>query len=412
MIPRLLEARLLESASRFPAVTLTGPRQSGKTTLARKVFHEKPYLSLESQDTRRHATADPRSFLSQFPSGAVLDEIQRAPELATYLQELIDDDPRPGRWILTGSENFTLTASVAQSLAGRTAMLTLLPLSWAEIQRSGAAPKDLFEALLLGSYPRVFDAELAPSEWYDSYLSTYVERDVRQLLNIGDLASFRTYFELCAGRSGQLLNLSSLGADAGVSHHTAKSWLSVLEASYLVHQLRPSHSNITKRLVKSPKLHFVDVGLLCFLLGIRDPAQLANHPLRGAIFETWVVSEVLKAWTHGGERPALTYFRDRSGAEIDLLVERGSSTIAVEVKSGRTLVPDLFAPLRRFESMLATDRTKHELVLVYGGAQDITENGIRALPWDRIHEVPWTPAPAWRPQGRSPRAAARKRPRA
>ncbi len=298
MITRDLANSLLHAAGRFPAVTLTGPRQSGKSTLCRELFSEKPYVSLEAPDIRSFATDDPRAFLARYPDGAILDEVQRAPELPSYLQGLIDDDSTPGRWILTGSQDLALVESVSQSLAGRTAVLHLLPLARGEVIRFDRHPVGLDDAMLAGGYPRIFDHGLDPAEWISAYVATYVERDVRTIGAVGDLVMFQRFVELCAGRTGQLLNYSSLASDCGVSQPTAKAWLSVLETSFIAFRLPAFHSNRRKRLVKMPKLYFHDTGLACWLLGIRSADQVRSHPLRGALFETWVATEVLKGRTN------------------------------------------------------------------------------------------------------------------
>lgn len=301
VIPRDIAPLLRKAARNFPAVTLTGPRQSGKTTLCRALFPKLPYVSLEALDIRSFAIEDPRAFLAQFPKGAVIDEAQQAPDLPSYLQGIIDDDPKPGRWILTGSQNLSLLESVSQSLAGRSAVLNLLPLARSEVTRFKKHPRTLDETLLAGGYPRIFDRKLDPSEWLRSYVATYIERDVRTVSNVGDLATFQRFLELCAGRTSRLLNYSSLAADCGISQPTAKAWLSILETSFITFRLSPFHSNLRRRLVKMPKLHFHDSGLVCWLLGIREASQLRSHPLRGAIFESWVVSEILKHRTNRGE---------------------------------------------------------------------------------------------------------------
>jgi uncharacterized protein len=387
VVRRDAEPQLRSLARRFPVVTVMGPRQSGKTTLCRGVFGKLPYRSLETPDTRDFAELDPRGFLAELRHGAVLDEVQRAPQLLSYLQEIVDARGAPRPWVLTGSWNFALLATVSQSLAGRSAVLHLLPPSWDELLRFPRPPKSLREALWTGAYPRIHDQRLPAADFLSSYVATYVERDVRQMLNVGDLRTFQTFLQLCAARSGQLLNLSSLGADAGVSQPTARKWISVLEASYLVHLLRPFHRNLGKRLVKTPKLHFTDSGLLCFLLGIRTATELDRHPLRGAVFESWVVSEVLKSRLHRGVPPRLSFYRDQPGLEVDLVVEEGRRVEAVEIKSGQTIASDALASLVKFRERWSGERIPLRSWLVYGGDTPQNRSGARVLPWRGISSL-------------------------
>lgn len=391
MIRRVLETRLRTLARKFPVVTVTGPRQSGKTTLCRALFPNKPYVSLEAPDVQDFARRDPRAFLAEHPEGAVLDEVQRVPDLLSYVQVAVDEEPAPGRYILTGSANFTLLQSIGQSLAGRTALLELLPLSLQEVRRFPKPPSDLWELLWRGSYPALYDRGLSPGDWYPGYVSTYLERDVRTILNVGDLIAFQTILTLCAGRVGQLLNLSSLGADAGVTHATVKAWLSVLEAGYVAWRLPPFHANVSKRLIKTPKLHFLDSGLVCYLLGIRSPDQLRNHPLRGGVFESWVVSEILKARTQRGLKPNLSFFRDRKGTEVDLVVELGSELLAVETKSGQTVAGDFFSGIESFVSLIASSslRPTTRAFVVYGGDQSQSRSSGTVIPWSRLDQCKW-----------------------
>ncbi len=300
MIDRNITPQLRALAGHYPVVALTGPRQSGKTTLCRAVFPDRPYVSLEALDLRAFAQEDPRGFLAEYQDGAVLDEIQRVPGLLSYLQTEVDERPEPGRFILTGSQHLGLSESIAQSLAGRCGLLTLLPPSLDELTRFPNAPDDLYTLLWQGAYPRIYDRGIPAHQWLADYLATYVQRDVRQIVNVGDLQTFSGFLRLCAGRSAQEVNLSALGADAGVSHNTARAWLSVLETSFVLHRLPAWHANLRKQLVKAPKLHLFDSGLLCYLLGIQEPAQLRLHPLRGAVFESWAVAEVYKAQTNQG----------------------------------------------------------------------------------------------------------------
>jgi hypothetical protein len=386
-IPRDLAPRLLQAALKSPSITLTGPRQSGKTTLARSVFPGHKYVSLEALDTRAFATEDPRGFLAQYPDGAIIDEVQRAPGLPAFLQGIIDADPRPGRWILTGSQNLALVQSVSQSLAGRTAVHHLLPLARREVVRFAQHPETLEEAMLAGGYPRIFDRELDPSEWLRSYVATYVERDVRTISQVGDLAIFQRFVELCAGRTGQLVNFLSLASDCGVTQPTAKAWLGVLEASYLVFRLPPYHRNLGKRLVKTPKLHFYDTGLACWLIGIRTPEQLRTHPLRGPIFETWVVSEFLKHRLNQGESRGLYFYRNRDGAEVDVLIEHPSHLTLIEAKSSQTPSSSLFDGALRVQRQLAPASLPSEVAVVYGGAESQNRTAGRLIPWRSVHQA-------------------------
>jgi len=386
MIRRNLGPRLKELARRFPIVTVTGPRQSGKTTLCRAAFPRHAYVSLEAPDQRDFALLDPRGFLAEHAGGAVIDEVQRAPELLSYLQGEVDRKATRGRFILTGSANLMLLQSVSQSLAGRTAIVNLLPCAYDEVLRFGRPAADLFEVMVKGGYPAIFDRRIAARDWFAGYLTSYVERDVRQVLNVGDLILFQTFLRLCAGRAAQLLSLSQLGGDCGVSHHTARAWLAVLEASYVVFRLAPFHVNVSKRLVKTPKLYFFDTGLLCALLGIRDGRQLRQHPLRGAIFENWVVTEVVKARAHRGIPGGLYFLRDARGAEVDLLVETGERLLAIEIKSGQTVAVDFFSGFEKLAPALAAAAggRMSENVLIYGGDSMQRRSAATVVPWRRL----------------------------
>ena len=388
MIDRDLAVRLRRAATAFPTVTVTGPRQSGKSTLCRAVFPRHAYANLEAPDIRRFAQEDPRGFLGQFSRGVVIDEVQRCPELPSYLQVLIDEDPTPGKWILTGSQNLTLLESVSQSLAGRTALLHLLPLARNEVCRFKKHPTNLDEALFAGGYPRIFDQGLDPSEWLGAYVATYIERDVRTLLNVGDLITFQRFIELCAGRTAQLLNLSALAGDCGISQPTAKAWLSVLETTFIVFRLPSFSRNLRKRVVRMPKLHFYDTGLVAWLLGIRSAGQLRTHPLRGALFETWVASEILKQRLHRGEPAGIFYYRDSHGTEADLVITAGETLTLVEAKSGATVSADMLDAVRKIRPALAS-RTSPEAVLVYGGETTQTRSDITVLSWEGIHDRRW-----------------------
>ena len=366
MIPRTLMPILKQLAGQYPVVTVTGPRQSGKTTLCRATFPDKPYVNLESPDTREFAHSDPRGFLSSYPDGAILDEIQRVPRLLSFVQPIVDEHNVPGQFILTGSQQFEVMTTISQSLAGRTALLKLLPLSMEELTNAGIQP-GVDSLLLQGFYPRIYDAGLNPTQALGDYLETYVERDIRQLMNIKDLALFEKFVRLCAGRTGQLLNLHSLGNDVGISHTTARSWLTLLEASYVVFLLQPWHTNISKRQVKTPKLYFYDVGLAAYLLGAESELHINRHPLRGNLFENLVVIEALKYRYNRGRRNNLHFWRDAKGDEVDLVIESGPYVMPVEIKSGATINEDYFKGLRSFSTRLTAPPSA--CALVYGGTE-------------------------------------------
>ena len=363
MIEREIIGRLTALFGQYPFVTVTGPRQSGKTTLCRTAFPNLEYVNLEAPDQREFAESDPRGFLSQLGDGAIIDEIQHVPELLSYLQVLADDRGRNGLFVLTGSEQFKLSDAISQSLAGRTGLLRLLPFSLMERQRMGASAA-INDILYSGFYPRILDQKLDARQALGDYLETYVERDVRRMGEIRNLSGFRRFVRLCAGRVGQLVNLSSLGSDAGVSHTTARQWLTVLETSYIVFQLPPYHANIRKRLVKSPKLYFYDVGLASYLIGIENAEQVATHPLRGPLFENMVVMEALKHRFNRGRESNLSFFRDARGLECDLFYETGQGIHAIEIKSGSTVSSDYFSSLNRVAELIPGITAK---TVVYGG---------------------------------------------
>ena len=385
MVERDLTPRLERAARRWPAVTLTGPRQSGKTTLCTAVFPQHPHVSLEAPDVRAFASEDPRRFLAQFPDGAVIDEVQRVPGLLSYLQGIIDADPAPGRWILTGSQNLSLLESVSQSLAGRTAVLHLLPLARGEVERFATHPGRLDETLLAGGYPAIFDRGLDPPEWHSSYVATYIERDVRTVTNVGDLAVFQRFVQLCAGRTARPVNLSSLASDCGVSQPTAVAWLSILEAGFVAFRLPSLRSTVRKRLVKTPKLHFYDTGLVCWLLGIRSVEQLAAHPLRGSVFESWVVSEAVKHRANRRSAGSLSYYRDRNGAEVDLVVEGPDAATLLEAKASATPSASLLAGAARVRGHLSESHSATDMVCIYGGETPQQRSDGRLIPWHQLH---------------------------
>lgn len=372
MIKRQLLAQIQQAAKAFPVITITGPRQSGKTTLCQAAFPVHSYVSLEDPQERNFATSDPRAFLAQYSGGVILDEIQRAPDLASYIQGIVDTQKKPAQFILTGSENFALSETVSQSLAGRTAIFTLLPFNMTEL--SGIIQTQSVEEILYrGFYPRIFDQNISPTTFYGSYVQTYIERDLRNLSNVHDLGLFQTFLKLCAGRTGQLLNLENLGNEAGVSHTTAKKWISLLETSYIAYQLRPYYKDFNKRITKTPKLYFGDVGLACYLLGIQSPEHLSAHPLRGALFETLVVMELLKSRFNQGLASNLFFFRDSNDNEIDVIMEAPTGLAAIEIKSGQTIAPDFWKGLNYF-SGISNQKDPVGNFLVYGGTEKQTRS--------------------------------------
>lgn len=386
VISRDIAEQVLECADQLPVVTITGPRQSGKTTLCRQLFAEHPYVSLEDPGIRQFALDDPKRFLGSYPDGAILDEVQRAPDLLSYLQGLVDADATPGRWILTGSQNLFLLSQVSQSLAGRAGIFHLLPLSRREAMRFPNAPETLEEAIFTGGYPRIFDRRLQPSAWLGMYAASYLERDVRQILNVGDIVTFQRFIQLAAGRTAQALNITDLAGDCGVAPATVSSWLSVLEASYISFRLPPYFRNISKRLAKTPKLYFYDTGLVCWLLGIQAPEQLRLHPLRGALFETWVVSELAKLRTR--RDPALArnmyFYREKNLGEVDLLLENPYGVLLVEAKSGTTPDTSMFAQPRRARRHFDAAGIACRIAVAYGGDDPHHSRAGPLVPWHAL----------------------------
>lgn len=388
---RVLADRLRRLAGSFPVVAVTGPRQSGKTTLVRALFAGKPYLSMEDPDIRMLALEDPRGLLARYPAGAVIDEAQHAPELFSYLQTRVDETSAPGQFVLTGSQNFLLIRGISQSLAGRAAMAQLPPLMLAELARGQALPDRLNDYLWQGAYPAHYKelpvrrpASLA-DEWHRSYIMTYLERDVRDIAAVHSLPLFQRFLRLAAARCGQLLNLASLANDCGVALNTVKNWIAILEASYLVFLLRPHHRNFGKRLIKTPKLYFLDTGIAAHLLGITAPDQLDAHPLRGHLFENMVVAEYWKAAMNAGRTDALYFWRDSTGNEVDLLIEDGMRLIPVEIKSSATLNGDFLRGLKRFAEFAGED--SHNPALIYGGEGGMTWHGVQVMGWKEVGGV-------------------------
>ena len=383
LFSRDLTETLLRLARQFPAIAVTGPRQSGKTTLMRQVFSGKPYVSLEDPVELAFAQSDPRSFLQRYARGAVFDEAQRWPDLFSHLQGMVDADRQPGRFVLTGSQQFGLMAGVTQSLAGRVGMTRLLPLALSEL--SQAPKKDLYTHLWRGAYPGLWQSQPTLAEcndWFSSYVATYAERDVRQLLQVQNLSTFQRFLRLCAARTGTLLNLVTLANDTGISHTTARHWLSVLESSELVFLLPPYFRNFGKRLVKTPKLYFTDTGLAAWLIGIREPGLLALHALRGALFETWVIGEFRKYRFNRGLPADLYFWRDNNGVEADLVFETPEGLQCVEIKSGQTITPDLVRAGRAATRFLTEPAPAPWLI--HGGEESYTREGVRCISWQRF----------------------------
>jgi uncharacterized protein len=369
----------------FPVVVLTGPRQSGKSTLASHIFYDRPYVSLEDLDQQAFAKDDPRGFLAQFPDGAVLDEIQRCPHLLSYLQTLVDKDGRMNLFLLTGSQQFALIAEITQTLAGRAGIVELLPFSIDELAEFDSLPSSVEEILFRGLYPPIYDRVVTPELWYSNYIRTYIERDVRQLTNISDFSVFQRFVYLCAGRTGQLLNFTSLANDCSISPNTAKSWMAVLQASYIVYLLKPYFKNFNKRIIKTPKLYFYDAGLAARLLGIEREKQLVNHACRGALFETLIVGELLKKRYNAGQPSNLYFWRDRTGNEIDILLDKGSQLLPVEIKSGLTINQSYFKGLRKWVELAGTDAGKP--YLIYAGNNNQKRLTVSVLSWRDISMV-------------------------
>lgn len=380
MIPREASEELQILAKSFKAVAVIGPRQSGKTTLCKAIFPEKKYVSLENPDTRLYAREDPRGFLREFPEGGILDEIQQVPELFSYLQQILDESKSLGQFILTGSNNFLLQENITQSLAGRIGYLQLMPLTIGELHAAKLLPIDQNQCLLTGFYPAIADQKADPIRWHSNYLKTYVERDVRQIKNILNLAVFEKFLRLCAGRVGQLLNANNLAVELGVDNKTINSWLGVLETSFIIILLKPHHQNFNKRIVKMPKLYFTDTGLACSLLGVKNTLQLETHPLRGNLFENMIVADLWKNRLNKGKENELFFWRDNTGNELDLLWEKENQLIPVEIKSGKTINSEFFKGLKYWEKLSGIPQG----YLIYGGeSPQNRSSGTTVLPWNQ-----------------------------
>ena len=384
MIYREATSTLKRFMKGFPVVGIVGPRQSGKSTLAKNLFKDKPYISLEDIDHLNFVKSDPRRFLEQYAKGAVIDEAQKCPEFFSYLQTHVDQEKRMGAFVLTGSQQFHLVEKITQSLAGRIGIVTLLPFAFSEIPKTLSSEK-LDDVLLKGSYPPLFDREVGISDWLSSYVQSYLERDVRQVINIKNISTFQRFLRLCANRNGQILDLQNLCNECGITHNTARAWISVLEASFVCFLLPPHFKNFNKRLVKRPKLYFYDSGLLCSLLGIKDAIQLAYHEMRGSIFEAWVISEICKKFYMRGEKPPLYFWRDNSGTEIDLLIDQGNKITPVEIKSSHTMQNAFLRNLKLWKKYAGA--LSKDAYLIYGGIENQTrEEHIQVNSWMQLQK--------------------------
>lgn len=379
-IKRAITDEIEKAGEEFPVLAIVGPRQSGKTTLAQELFPNHAYISLEDYDIRALAQADPRKFLTDYPteSGIILDEIQHVPELFSYMQTIVDREKKMGYFVVSGSQNFLVDQTITQTLAGRMAVFTLLPLSISELKNADLLPEKIETLVHQGSYPRVYAAKVSYERLYRNYILLYLERDVRQIKNVSDLALFQKFMRLCAGRIGQVLNLSSLGNDCGINHNTAKAWISLLQASYIVFLLYPYHKNFGKRLIKSPMLYFFDTGIACSLLNIKSAKDLSDHYLRGGLVESFIISDLLKQQYNLDEQPSLYFWRDKTGHEIDCIIETAREPIAVEIKAGKTVAQDFFKGIKFWQE---TTQIKERRFVIYGGDTNQSWPHAEVLSW-------------------------------
>jgi predicted AAA+ superfamily ATPase len=384
MIERFIASHLQRLAGQYPVITLTGPRQAGKTTICKAIFPDYDYVNLENLTTRSHAIEDPSGFLAQFPDGVILDEIQRAPELTSYIQTIVDELNQPGQFILTGSQQFEVTDVINQSLAGRTAVLKLMPFAYNELY-DAKQPPALEDILYTGFYPRIYDKDLVPTEALSFYLSTYIERDLRSLINIRDLSAFERFLKICASQIGQLVNYSRLANDCGINQNTVKSWLSLLKASYIIYEIQPHFRNFRKRLTKSAKLYFCDVGLAAYLLGITRAEHVNSHPLKGTLFENFIVSEFVKNRYNNVQDSNLYFFRDHIGNEVDLILDYGQQLLSVEIKSGVTINSDAFKGLDYYHKLGTKYNTAR--FLVYAGNKSYQRQEVQIFSYKELKQL-------------------------
>lgn len=384
-LERIAASKLKALARGFPVVSLIGPRQSGKTTLAKTIFPKHSYISLEDLDNRTYAETDPRGFLADHNHRVIIDEAQRAPNLFAYMQTKVDEFDSPEQYVLTGSTHLTLLEKLTQSLAGRAALLKLLPLSLTELMNHNLLKKDEMAQLFTGFYPRLYKHNIEPLDWYPNYIQTYLEKDVREIINVKNLLTFKRFLGLCAGRHGQLLDLSELANDCGISRPTVSEWISVLEASFLIYLLPSFHKNFSKRLIKAPKLFFYDTGLVCSLLKIENAEQLKTHYLRGAIFEGYVITEIMKHRYNRGLEPHVYYWKEKHGNEVDCIIEKANQLLSIEIKSGKTISNDFFKGLKYWQS-LSGDKPENSYLIYSGDQKQKREHG-RVLGWNQIGEL-------------------------
>ena len=394
LFKRQLSTELIDMAKSYPIVTITGPRQSGKTTLSKTCFPKKPYVNLEAPDIRAFAQKDPKGFLGQYQKGAIIDEIQKAPDLLSYIQVITDEKQQKGMFILTGSENLLLSNKISQSLAGRTAILNLWPLSIGEISAAKKVKTQKFNLdnlLLTGFFPRIYQDNLMPIKHHRDYIQTYIERDVRSLLNIKELSTFQKFLKLAASRVGQLLNINGIANELGVANHTIKNWLSVLEASFIIILLPPYFQNFGKRIIKSPKLYFIDVGLASYLLDINDQSQIANNPLRGQLFENLVVIEIYKHFLNQGIKPSLYFYRDSSQKEVDLIYKVGDNLLPIEIKSSQTFTPNFFNTLKYFNKINNSKSSQQSELnqgyVIYAGDMEILNTNYQLINYKNMEAI-------------------------
>ena len=379
MLKRNIESKLQQMSTKFPVIAITGPRQSGKTTLCKKLFKTYRYVTLENPDTKQFAQEDPKGFLAEYNDKVIIDEVQNVPELFSYIQGIVDDSGKTGQFILTGSQNFLLLEKISQTLAGRIYIHHLLPFSYTELK---SKKTDQYYHIFNGGYPRIYDKKIEPEDFFPSYVQTYVEQDVRSILNVKELSLFSSFLKLCAGRVGQLFNASHIANELGVNYKTIQSWLTLLEASFLVYRLQPWHTNFNKRIVKTPKLYFYDTGLVCYLLGIRSADEVKVHFAKGALVENYVITEYIKDTWNSGKALNAYFWRDSAGHEIDLLIDKGSSIKTIEIKSAKTIKPNFFKELTYMENLAKDFIT--EKFIVYGGDEKRKQFNTAILPWNKV----------------------------